>query len=60
MLKKGVGEDGYDATKFGKNKAEVVIPLKHLSGFWGSLNISLINCEVELILIGQKIVFWAI
>ena len=28
-----------------------VIPLKHLSNFWRSLNIPLINCEVELILI---------
>ena len=30
--------------------AKVVIPLKHLSNFWRSLNIPLINCEVELIL----------
>ena len=30
--------------------AKVVIPLKHLSNFWKSLNISLINCDVELIL----------
>ena len=30
--------------------AKVVIPLKHLSNFWISLNIPLINCEVELIL----------
>ena len=30
--------------------AKVVIPLKYLSNFWGSLNIPLINCEVELIL----------
>ena len=29
---------------------KVVIPLKHLSSFWGALNIPLINCEVELIL----------
>ena len=29
---------------------KVVIPLKHLSNFWKSLNIPLINCEVELIL----------
>ena len=26
----GVGEEGYDATKVGKNEMEVVIPLKHL------------------------------
>ena len=30
--------------------AKVVIPLKHLSNFWISLNIPLINCEVKLIL----------
>ena len=29
---------------------KVAIPLKHLSNFWRSLNIPLINCEVELIL----------
>ena len=33
-----------------KNNVKVVIPLKHLCNFWRSLNIPLINCEVELIL----------
>ena len=42
-------DDNYDANKVGKNETEVVIPLKHLSNFWRSLNIPLINCEVELI-----------
>ena len=46
----GAGEAGYDANKVGKNETEVVILLKHLSNFWRSLNIPLINCEVELIL----------
>ena len=41
----GADEADYDA-----NKIEVVIPLKHLSNFWRSLNIPLINCGVELIL----------
>ena len=50
----GAGEEWYDANKVGKNKAEVVIPLKHLSNFWRSLNIPLINCEVELILTWSK------
>ena len=45
----GAGEEGYDANKVGKNETEVVIPLKYLSNFWRSLNIPLINCEVELI-----------
>ena len=34
--------------------AKVVIPLKHLSNFWGALSIPLINCEVELILNWSK------
>ena len=50
-------DDNYDANKVGKNETEVVIPLKHLSNFWRSLNIPLINCEVELILTWSKIVF---
>ena len=48
------GEAGYDANKVGKNETEVVIPLKHLSNFSRSLNILLINCEIELILIWSK------
>ena len=44
----------YNANKAGKNETEVVTPLKHLSYFWRSLNISLINCEVELILTWSK------
>ena len=41
-------EADYDANKVGKNKTEVVIPLNYLSNIWRSLNIPLINCEVEL------------
>ena len=52
--KVGADEANYDANKAGKNETEVVIPLKHLSNFWRSLNISLINCEVELILTWSK------
>ena len=40
-----------------KNNVKVVVPLKHLSNFWRSLNIPLINCEVELILTWFKIVY---
>ena len=50
----GAGEEGYDANKVGKNETEVVIPLKYLSNFWRSLNIPLINCEVEFILTWSK------
>ena len=46
--------DGNDANKIGKNETEVVIPLKHLSNFWRTLNIPLINCEIELILTCSK------
>ena len=34
--------------------AKVVTPLKHLSNFWKSLAIPLVNCEVELILTWSK------
>ena len=50
----GDGEEGYDANKVGKNETEVVIPLKYLSNFWRTLNIPLINCEIELILTWSK------
>ena len=33
-----------------KNDVKIVITLKHLSNIWKSLNIPLINCEVELLL----------
>ena len=46
------GEAGYD--KVGKNETEVVVPLKHLSNFWRSLNMPLINCEIRLILTWSK------
>ena len=50
-----VGDAGYDANKVRKNQTEVVIPLKHLGNFWTTLNIPLINCEIELILTWSKI-----
>ena len=50
----GANEADYDASKVGKNKTEVVTPLKHLSNLWRSLNIPLINCEAELILTWSK------
>ena len=33
---------------------KLVTPLKYLTNFWSSLNIPLINCEVELILTWYK------
>ena len=50
----GAGEAGYDENEVGKNETEVVIPLKHLINIWRSLNIALINCEVELIITWSK------
>ena len=43
-------ENGIAHDNLTKNDVKVVVPLKHLSNFWKSLNIPLINCEVELIL----------
>ena len=33
-----------------KDEISLIIPLKHLSNFWRSLKIPLINCEIEFIL----------
>ena len=41
------GEASYDATKVGKNETKIVVLLKHLSNFWRTLSIPLINCEIE-------------
>ena len=43
-------EDGVTHNNLTKNDVKIVVPLKHLSNFWRSLDIPLINCEVELIL----------
>ena len=43
-------EDGITQNNLTKNDVKIVVPLKHLSNFWRSLNIPLINCEIELIL----------
>ena len=50
----GDDEDNYDANKVGKNEAKIVIPLKYLSNFWRTLDIPLINCEVEITLTWTK------
>ena len=39
-----------------KSDVKIVVALKHLINFWKSLNIPLINCEVEFWL-GLKIVY---
>ena len=34
----------------GRVDVEIMVPLKYLSNFWGTLEMPLINCEIELIL----------
>ena len=43
-------ENGVTHNNLTKNDVKIVVPLKHLSNFRRSLNIPLINCEVQLIL----------
>ena len=38
--------EGIDTTK----DVEIVVPVKYLSNFWRTLNMPLINCEINLIL----------
>ena len=40
------GQTGNDGTKY----VEIMVPLKYLSNFWRTLEMPLINCEVNLIL----------
>ena len=40
----------YDANNEGTKKVKIPVPLKHLSNFWKTLDIPLINCEVSLAL----------
>ena len=42
-----IGQTGDDGTK----NVEIVVPLKYLSNFWRTLEMPLINCEINLILI---------
>ena len=39
----GAGDAGYDGDEVGKNEAEIFVPIKHLSNFWRTLNISWIK-----------------
>ena len=43
---KFIGQTGNNGTK----DDEIMVPLKHLSNFWRTLEMPLINCEVNLIL----------
>ena len=46
MNKKITGSAGNNGTKV----AKIMVPLKYLSNFWRTLEMSLINCDVNLIL----------
>ena len=43
---KFTGQTGDDGTK----DVEIIVPLKYLSNFWRTLEMPLINCEINLIL----------
>ena len=43
-------EDGVTHNNLTKDDVKIAVPLKYFSNFWRSLNIPLINCEIELIL----------
>ena len=46
----GYTADYNDGNIAGRVDVEIMVPLKYLSNFWRTLEISLVNCEVELIL----------
>ena len=52
----GAGEADYNADRAGKNETEFVVRLKHLSNFCRTLNIPLINCEIEILIWSKKCV----
>ena len=37
-----------------EKEVEIVVPLKHLSNFWKELDILLINCEINFILVWSE------
>ena len=45
--KANLTEGGVTQDILTKNGIKIVVPLKYLSNFWRSLNILLINCEIE-------------
>ena len=50
---KMTGQTGDDGTK----NVEVMIALKYLSNVWRTLEMPLINCEINLILTGSKLCY---
>ena len=48
------GTRSYDRSKEGTKEVEIAVPLRHLSNFWRSLSVLLVNCEVSLTLIWSE------
>ena len=46
--------DAYVANKAGKKDVEIAVPLKHISNFWRTLDMSFTDCEVSLTLSGSE------
>ena len=46
FIVKMTGQTGDDGSK----NVEIIVPLKYLSNFWGTLEMPLINCEIKLTL----------
>ena len=51
LKKKIKGKTGNNGTK----NVDIMIPLKYLSNFWRSLEMPLINCEINLMLTCSKV-----
>ena len=52
-----VPNSDYDAAKISTKETEIIVSLKHLSNFWRTLDMPLINCEVYLTLTDLRIMF---
>ena len=49
-----VNNPAYDQNKSGKKEIEILLSLKHLSNFWRTLDMNLINCKVSLTFIWSR------
>ena len=49
-----IDNPAYDANKVGTREVEIAVPLKYLRNIWRKLEMPLINCEINLILIWSE------
>ena len=49
-----IGDTDADGANRKKENVKIAVPLKYLSNFWGSIEMPLINCKVELSLKGYE------